>query len=129
MAIDAQLWDLYHEWKRLTESEGMAILTSNWSEVHRCQKAKQDLQPEIIRLTDQAKKELASASARSDFEGRIRQVVNELILLESRNSTNLQQQVSHGQRERAQLDMTSQRLRQVRQSYVPKSGPMWDQYS
>ena len=26
MAIDSQLWDLYHRWKELTEHEGMAIL-------------------------------------------------------------------------------------------------------
>ena len=129
MAIDSQLWDLYHEWKRLTESEGMAILTSDWPEVRRCQTAKQHLQPHIIRLTEQAKKEIASASAQSHFEGRIRELVNELILLESRNHNQLNERIAQGQRERAQLDITSQRLRQVHHSYVPKSAPTWDQYS
>lgn len=129
MAIDSQLWDRYHEWKRLTECEGMAILTSDWPEVRRCQTAKQHLQPEIIRLTDLAKKEIASTSARHNFEHRIREVVNELILLESRNSTHLKERIAHTERERSQLDLTSQRLRQVHQSYVPKAAPSWDQYS
>ena len=129
MAIDSQLWDVYQQWKHLTEEEGMAILTSNWSEVRRCQKAKQDLQPEIIRLTDQAKKELTSTTARDTFEGRIREVVNELILLESRNNNTLQERMDQVQRERTELELTSQRLKQVHRSYAPRSGPVWNQYS
>ena len=129
MAIDSQLWDLYHRWKELTEHEGMAILSSNWSEVRRCQQAKQDLQPEIIRLTGQAKKEMASATAWSTFEDRVRQVVNELILLESRNNSSLQERMEQARRERNELEVTSQRLRQVHRSYAPASGPVWNQYS
>lgn len=129
MMIDSQLWDLYDEWKRLTEAEGMAILTSDWPEVRRCQSGKQQLQPAIIRLTDLAKKEMASITARHHFEDRIREIVNELIVLESRNSNHLKERIAHTQRERSQLDITSQRLRQVHNSYVPKSVPTWDQYS
>lgn len=129
MGIDSQLWDLYHQWKNLTESEGMAILTSNWTEVRRCQKSKQDLQPEIIRLTGLAQKEIASAAAQSSFEERIRQVVNELILLESRNNSTLQTRMDQARQERHELDLTSNRLKQVHRSYVPQASPGWNHYS
>lgn len=129
MANDTQLWDLYQEWKRLTQSEGMAILASDWPEVRRCQKAKGDLQPGIIRMTEQAQRELGSAADKNSFEGRIRQVVNELILLESRNNTTLQERMTVVQQERGELDRTTHRLKQVHRSYVPQTGPAWDQYS
>lgn len=129
MEDGSQLWDLYQEWKRLTESEGTAILGSDWQEVSRCQKAKQLLQPAIIRVTENAQRALIGSPGASTFEGKVRQHVNELIQLESRNSATLQERLDTAREERQELDRTSRQLRQVHQSYGGRGGAGWNQYS
>jgi hypothetical protein len=129
MRATAQLWELYQQWKQLTEAEGNAILNSNWREVHRCQAAKQQLQPEIIRVTESAKAEYFNNSDQREFDLRIRECVNELIVLETRNSAVLEQRLEALEKERGELEQTAGRLRQVHKSYVPAKGPVWDQYS
>lgn len=126
MDVNSELLDLYREWKTLTEKEGAAILESNWAEVRSCQKIKQQLQPKIIRATDLAK---TSPGGGSEFEARIRECVNELILLETRNSENLGKRLEAAEKEKNSLDRTSHRLKQVQKSYSSARGPAWDQYS
>lgn len=123
---NAELLELYQEWKRLTEKEGAAIQSSNWAEVRHCQKAKQQLQPKIIQASDLAK---TAQEAGSDFEGRIRECINELIRLETRNSETLERMLEAVEQEKNGLDRTSHRLKQVQKSYTGSRGSAWDQYS
>jgi len=125
MNIDAQLLELYKEWKRLTEREGYAILESNWAEVRACQQTKQQLQPAIIRASDQLK----NINQTAEIEDRIRQCINELILLESRNSEALGQRLEAAEKERDGLNSTSHRLKRLQRSYTSSRSPAWDQYS
>lgn len=126
MDPNAELLELYREWKLLTEKEGAAIEGSDWTEVRSCQKAKQDLQPRIIRATDLAKR---APGGGTEFEGKIRECVNELIQLETRNSEQLGKRLAAAEKQRNGLDRTSHRLKQVQQSYGGKRGAVWDQYS
>ena len=126
MDPSAHLLDLYQKWKDLTEQEGAAILASNWLEVRRCQKAKQQLQPEIIRISDQLKK---TAAPGSHFEHRIRESINELIQMETRNSATLADRLQTARSQKDDLDRTSSRLRQLHKSYVPAPGNAWNKYS
>ena len=126
MDPSAELLELYQEWKSLTEKEGVAILSSNWAEVRHCQKAKQQLQPKIIQSSDLAK---TAPGAGSAFEARIRECINELIQLETRNSETLGKRLEAVEREKNGLDRTSHRLKQVQKSYTGARGSAWDQYS
>ena len=104
----AELLGLYQEWKRLTENEGAAIIASDWTEVRSCQKEKQALQPKIIRATEAAKH---GAGGGVDFDLKIRECVNELIQLETRNSEQLGERLAVAEKERKGLDRTSHRLK------------------
>lgn len=126
MDHSAQLLELYQQWKSLTEREGAAIHASDWVEVRRCQKQKQQLQPEIIRVTGLTK---TSPGTGSQFNARIRECINELIQLESANNVTLEKRLESARKEKDGLDLTSHRLRQVHKSYVPSTGNAWNQYS
>jgi hypothetical protein len=129
MILISELWDLYREWKHLTEMEGGAIDHSDWPEVHRCQAAKLQLQNNIICLTDIARNRCESASEQSEMQTGIRTRVNELIAMESRNSSVLEQRLSVLKQEKDQLNQTSRRVRQLHESYAPAQGPVWNTYS
>ena len=126
MNVNAELLELYQEWKQLTEKEGDAITASDWVQVRSCQKAKQQLQPRIIHATDGVKN---APGLRSEFEAQIRECVNELIQLETRNSEALGKRLEAAEKERSGLDQTSQRLKRVQKSYSGTRESAWDQYS
>jgi hypothetical protein len=126
MESNAELLELYQEWKRLTEEEGAAIGALDWTAVRSCQKDKQGLQPKIIRATDAAKN---APGGGIQFEAKIRECVNELIQLEMRNSERLGKRLAAVEKERSGLEQTSHRLKQVQKSYSSTRGPAWDQYS
>ena len=125
----APLWDLYEDWKDLTEQEGAAILSADWVAVRRCQRAKEQLQPKIVRLTEALKAEAENDQQRAAINIRIRAKVNELIELERKNSAALEKRMAEHQQERAALDETSNRLRKVHQTYSPAQPSIWNQYS
>src|SRR5687768_13205483 len=104
MNASAELLDLYDQWKNLSEREGAAILASDWTEVQRCQESKQELQPQIIDVSDRVK----SASQDTDeFEPRLRETINELIQLENKNSANLEIRLQSAKQDKDDLDRTS----------------------
>ena len=123
------LWDLYGEWKSLTENEGQAILSSDWVEVRRCQQAKERLRARIVKLTDSVQRGFPSPAEQAEINIRIRQHVNELILLETENHSLLGRRMAKVQEEQAALDQTSNRLRKIHKSYAPSQMPVWNQYS
>ena len=129
MRDTAPLWDLYEDWKELTQREGKAILSADWVEVRRCQRAKEQLQPKIVRLTEALKSAAADDLELSEINQRIRACANELIELERKNSSTLDQRMAELQVERATLDETSNRLRKVHQTYSQTQAPIWNQYS
>src|SRR3954462_2437572 len=123
------LWNLYEEWKRLTHAEGAAIHASDWAEVRRCQNAKKQLQPKIIRLSESAKAEYLTNADNEKLECQIRSYVNQLIILETQNNSILQNRLQHLADERSEVDRTTARLRKVHKSYTPNRGAVWDRYS
>jgi hypothetical protein len=122
-----QLWELYREWKTLTEQEGAAILASDWTLVRESQTKKQQLQIEIVHATD-----LVKADSRSEpqmFDDRLRHVVNELILLETQNSAVLAHRLKGVEGQRRELEATSGRLRRLHTTYVPRRSSVWENVS
>lgn len=129
MHSSALLWDLYEEWKRLTNAEGAAINSSDWPEVRRCQTAKKQLQQKIIHLSESAKAECLTLADQERMESQIRDYVNQLILLETQNNTILQSRLEHLTQERSEVDRTAARLRKVQKSYGASRDAIWDRYS
>jgi len=124
-----QLWQAYQEWKRFTEQEGIALQRADWPAVQKAQKRKRELQSEIVRLTDYIKANLSSSIEQEHFNARLRGIVNELILLETRNNANVGASIQAAQEEKRTLDATSNRLRQVHNRYVGSRAAVWQNLS
>jgi hypothetical protein len=129
MIPTVDLWTLYQNWKNLTEREGEAILDCDWPAVRECQSAKQGLQNEIIRATDLARASVGTPAQEREFFSAIRGRVNELIQLESKNNSILDERLAAARQQKVELSKTSRRLRQVHQSYAPAREPVWNSYS
>lgn len=124
MSGQKTIWDLYAQWKALTEEEGAAIVKADWTEVRRCQEEKQQLQQQIVR----AEGESAGGSLEA-AKAHLRSMIEELISLEQRNNSALAERLAAVTAQRGELHRRSRTLKQVHQSYVPSSGPVWNSYS
>jgi hypothetical protein len=129
MIPTTDLWTLYTHWKDLTEREGQAILNCDWPRVRECQSAKQSLQNEIIRATDLARASFGTPIQEREFVAAIRGRVNELIQLETKNNSILEERLAFANQQKVELSKTSRRLRQVRHSYALAREPIWNSYS
>lgn len=130
MNASDQLHQAYQEWRRLADAEGEAIRHSNWSLVANYQRSLRDLQPQILRWTQEARAEWQQQGR--DFtaeENRLRAVIGELIEIERRNSSWLNDVRQTAQAQMAELDHSGQKLRQVQRSYSPTRAPAWSSFS
>jgi hypothetical protein len=130
MTANQQLRNAYAEWRRLAEQEGEAIRQSNWPAVEICQTSLHDLQPQIIRWTQQAREEwMRQGSDIALEEDSLRAVIGELIDIERRNSATLNDVRQAAHAEARQLEQTGQTLRQVQRSYAPQPSSAWTSFS
>ena len=129
MSAKDRLFDTYAEWRRWTEEEGDAIRQSDWPKVHSCQRAKMELQPRILKFTDDARTETVGTGTRGeDIEKDLRREVASLIQLETRNGQVLDTVRRLAQAEQAELDRSRRQLQRVR-SYAPVRTSVWSSYS
>jgi len=129
MSAKDRLFDTYAEWRRWTEEEGEAIRQSDWPKVQDCQRAKLELQPRILKFTDDARTETVGSGVRwEDIEKDLRREVASLIQLETRNGQVLDTVRRLAKAEAAELERTRRQLRQVR-SYAPVTQSAWSSYS
>ncbi len=121
---------LYEDWRRLSEDEGQAISQGAWDLVDRCQTAKFELQARIIAASDRLQAEWAeSPDRRAAEEPHFRQLVEQLICLESRNSERLASQRRTAEADRQALDKSTRSLRDIQRLYGGPRGPSWNSYS
>ena len=116
-----ELGELYGQWRVLTVQEGDAVDRSAWAEVDQCQAAKARLQPRIVEVTGRV--EVAVRTTR------FRSVLDELIELENRNASLLQQRRREAQSAIGDLDRSCRSLRQIQRSYLPRARQNWQSYS
>jgi hypothetical protein len=121
MSPPEELFALYKQWRRLTQSEGDAIRVAAWPQVEQCQQAKARLQPRIGEISRQI-------DAHS-HDQHFRPVVRELIQLEQRNRELLQAQREVARHQKEQLDQSSRHLRQIHRHYVAAAPVHWQSYS
>ena len=116
-----ELSALCQQWRSLTEDEGEAIEAGAWANVDQFQTAKARLQPRIVEVSQR----LDAATHARHF----REVVEELMQLERRNSALLHSRRQAAETQKQELDRTSRHLRQLHKSYVPPARTHWQSYS
>lgn len=130
MSAKSNLEDAYGEWEQLTRSEGAAIQNEDWPRVSECQRSKQDLQKEIIHLTESAQAECRVAGADPrHLEHDLRPIINGLIALETRNAELLASRRRATEARRLHLDQAAHNLRRVQKSYTTPAKAVWNSYS
>jgi hypothetical protein len=130
MIAQKNLVEAYQTWEQLTQAEGAAIQSDDWSRVQQCQQTKQDLQRQIIHLTEAAQAECIDAGVdQKGLEREVRRIINHLIALESRNSELLAGRRGAAEAAKADLDQAAHNLRRVQKSYAPPTAALWNSYS
>jgi DNA mismatch repair ATPase MutS len=131
MSARNDLLNLYREWSKLTEAEGLAIRSASWPEVQHYQDAKYQLQAQIVSATELVHAELALDPRQSQEVNReFRSLLAELIQLEQRNSQWLAEQRQNAEAEMAVVNQSSRNLRQVHKAYNKACGAAaWNSYS
>lgn len=130
MSACATLLELYQEWRKWTELEGEAILANDWRQVGHCHTAKEDLQPRLLKQTEDAQAECARDGIdRKSFEKQVRSRVNELIYLETRNGEMLAEQKRLAHLESDALERSSRNLPKIQRRYAPGPAAAWESYS
>ena len=130
MSAQANLLQLYKDWRALTEDEREAIEEGDWRRVRVCQGAKAQLQPEIVRATERTHSEWRQSGIDSAIlEKQVRSAVNELIYLESRNGEFITEQRRAAQAEFEQLDQSVRTVGKIQKSYAPSAPIAWETYS
>lgn len=130
MIAQKNLVEAYQTWEQLTQAEGAAIQSDDWSRVQQCQQTKQGLQRKIIHLTEAAQAECIDAGVdQKSLEREVRRIINHLISLESRNSELLAGRRDAAEAAKADLDQAAHNLRRVQKSYAPPTAALWNSYS
>jgi hypothetical protein len=130
MSACATLLELYQEWRKWTEAEGEALLANDWRQVNRCHAAKSDLQPRILKHTEEAQTEcIRDGIDRKSFEKQVRSRVNELIYLETRNGEILAEQKRLTELEHSELERSSRNLPKIQRRYAAGAAAAWESYS
>ena len=130
MSAKSDLFGTYDAWREWTEAESDAIRQSDWPLVTRCQQTKQLLQSRIVSLTEEAEAE-SSLMGRdfSEVQREIRAVIQELILLETRNDEYMAEQCHAARTRGAELERAARNLQRVKGSYAPSTSPAGHLYS
>jgi DNA anti-recombination protein RmuC len=130
MSADQQLQAAYAEWRRLAEAEGDAIRARNWNLATDCQNALRQLQPVIIRSSQEAQVDWARLGEDRDAkENHLRAVISELISIESRNNSLLNGMHDDAQARLNELKQAGHMLRRVHRLYGPPLTAAWNSFS
>ncbi len=107
-----------------------AILAGDWMAVAKCQDAKRQCQPQIIRLTEAAQQEwMGLGFDWAEVQRDVNAVVGMLMGLETRNSELLADQRRTAEAELADLDGARRNLQRVQRSYALERPAAWHSYS
>lgn len=130
MSAQATLLQLYQDWRNWTEAEREAIEAGDWRRVKACQGAKSELQPRILKQTQEAQTECQRAGVdRSVLDRQVRSVVNELIYLETRNGEFIAEQRRNAEAELEALGRSGRNLAKIHKHYTTGAAAAWESYS
>lgn len=128
--LRATLRALYDQWRDISEAEGIAISTGQWSQLESLQKSKQQLQTFI----DSAKHDLRTAGqacgqAARELEREFQSMIVELLALEAQNRQILDTRRNEATAEEHRLLQAVQTLHQIRGAYASPHLVSWQSYS
>ncbi|MBM3823949.1 MAG: hypothetical protein FJ404_13875 [Verrucomicrobia bacterium] len=124
------LLGLYEEWRRISQLESEAIDNTAWTQVDSLQNSKYQLQSSILEATRALYTEASEAHLhRGRLDDEIRNVIQDLMLMERRNADRLALKQRELEHRRAELDRASRNLRQVHRAYGTSRSPAWTSYS
>jgi len=130
MSAEDALIGCYQEWRRLTVAAGRAIRIRNWNFLLDCQQVIQKLQPQVTRLTREARQEWKHSGADLAMKQRtIHAVVSELIELGQRNQSQIKAARQAAQSEGERLEQAGQNLKRLQQSYTVARPAAWTSFS
>lgn len=130
MTVEATLLEAYQDWRRLAELEGEAIRSKDWTLMWDCQKRLADLQPRIVRLTSDARREWRKAGVDiAQKEKSLRQIISGLIEVEMQNSSSLTAAKEMASAKLAQMEQARQNLKRVHRSYSTPHPAVWNSLS
>lgn len=115
---------LCDEWRRLTESETVAINARDWNALTRVQSQKFELRSAFDAVASQGSDFQEPAQRRA-----IRALVEELMAMERVNLGLLSAQISSAQGEQQRLAASMQNLRRLHRYTVQSATPAWQSYS
>ncbi len=130
MNPERDLTEAYQEWRRLAEAEGEAIGAGNWGLISACQKALQNLQEKISRLSPAVREEWSkSGDNLAAKDGALKATLQELIHLEQRNQTLLAAIQEATRIKLEQLGQAGRNLKQLQRSYGLERPAAWTSFS
>ncbi|MCF7668397.1 MAG: hypothetical protein K9N48_01310 [Verrucomicrobia bacterium] len=130
MSDEDALTIVFDKWRELTEAEGNAIQNSNWKEVDRLQNVKLELQKEIVRISGRFEENAErNHDTPTDLKEKFKPVVEELVVLEMRNSKWLFEKKADAQAEFDGLGRVSRNLQNVQKAYSNERQAVWNSYS
>lgn len=120
----------YTQWRALSEAENGSIRAGQWMHVDRIQESKRNLQQFIVGATQELRKQCVACGIDPDVvEARLRDLINDLIHMESTNGRELAEQMRAVREQQQQLDASSHNLRQVKRVYSSGRDTHWESYS
>ena len=120
----------YERWRVLTEAEGEAIAINDWQAFNELQQSKRQLQTLITKAARELREECDRRGlAAMDIQQEFRPGILRLLDMEKANQQVLAARRERLARRREQVDQIIQKLRKLRQAYVPGSRPLWETFS
>ncbi len=118
MNAERHLVEAYQEWRGLAETEGAAIGASDWNLVSACQAALKQLQERITRFSLEVREEWSKSNSNHATKEKVLQMtIQELIQIEHRNQTLLQELREAAKLKLDQLGHAGWNLKQLHRSY------------
>jgi exonuclease VII large subunit len=120
----------YEQWRSLTEAEGEAIRNGVWQQVDQLQETKRQLQQLILGATRELRAECARCGVDpATVEQQLRNLVEHLVQLESRNGQSLAEQLHQTRTQLQQQDTAGRNLNQIRRAYSSAREANWESFS
>jgi hypothetical protein len=130
MSAEHALFNAYAEWRRLARAGHRAIGKRDWDFLLECQRVIRGIQPNISKLTREARNEWKQPKADSAAkEEKLRAIILELKGLLESNQKLLQACRSRALSEREKLEQAGRNLKRLQNSYVSARSPMWASFS
>lgn len=124
------LLSYYQQWQTLTDAEGDAIRSGDWTKVERLQITKQQLQKFIVAATGTLRAEAESSGVNlSGIEREFYSLIGHLVRLETQNREEIATRRQQADADLALLKSCRHNLHQIQRAYAPGRDAIWQSYS